>query len=126
MRADLGIESKEGRGDLERAIEELQRLMYVARVKAVGERSDDYNYTYDLFVRRYPETVRAAERLSSADASAAVLRRLVELAGGVSAKQVQRLFDWDEERAARTVAQLEAKRAAVRVDDLVVLPELAR
>ena len=126
MRADLGIESKEGRGDLERAIEELQRLMYVARVKAVGERSDDYNYTYDLFVRRYPETVRAAERLGSADASAAVLRRLIELAGGVSAKQVQRLFDWDDERSARTIAQLEAKRAAVRVDDLLVLPELAR
>src|ERR671937_3076897 len=114
MRADLGIESKEGRHDLERAIEELQRLMYVARVKAVGERSDDYNYTYDLFVRRYPETVRAAERVSSADANAAVLRRLVELAGGVSAKQIQRLFDWDDERAARTIAQLEAKRAAVR------------
>src|SRR5216117_3582788 len=88
MRADLGIESKEGRGDLERAIEELQRLMYVARVKAVGERSDDYNYTYDLFVRRYPETVKAAERLSSADATVALLRRLLELAGGVTAKQV--------------------------------------
>ena len=100
--------------------------MYVARVKAVGERSDDYNYTYDLFVRRYPETVRAAERLGSADASAAVLRRLIELAGGVSAKQVQRLFDWDDERSARTIAQLEAKRAAVRVDDLLVLPDLAR
>src|SRR5919108_6429821 len=92
MRADLGIESKEGRGDLERAIEELQRLMYVARVKAVGERSDDYNYTYDLFVRRYPETVKAAEKHSSTDASAAVLGRLLELAGGVTPKQIGRLF----------------------------------
>src|SRR3989475_1129608 len=110
MRADLGIESKEGRGDLERAIEELQRLMYVARVKAVGERSDDYNYTYDLFVRRYPETVRAAERLSSAEASAAVLRRLVGLAGGVTAKQVKRLFDWDDDHTARAIAQLLSKR----------------
>jgi winged helix DNA-binding protein len=126
MRADLGIESKEGRGDLERAIEELQRLMYVARVKAVGERSDDYNYTYDLFVRRYPETVKAAERLSSADAAATLLRRLLELAGGVTAKQVCRLFDWDAERIERAAAQLEAKRGLARADGLFVLTDLAR
>ena len=126
MRADLGIESKEGRGDLERAIEDLQRLMYVARVKAVGERSDDYNYTYDLFVRRYPETVRAAERYTSADASAAVLRRLVELAGGVTTKQVGRLFDWDDERTSREIERLAAKRSLVRVGNMLVLPELAR
>jgi winged helix DNA-binding protein len=126
MRADLGIESKEGRGDLEKAIEELQRLMYVARVKAVGERSDDYNYTYDLFVRRYPETVKAAEKLSSSDATATLLRRLLALAGGVTGKQVMRLFDWDEPTATRTIAQVEAKRGLARVGGTFVLPELAR
>ena len=126
MRADLGIESKEGRGDLERAIEDLQRLMYVARVKAVGERSDDYNYTYDLFVRRYPETVKAAERHTSAEASALVVRRLLELAGGVTPKQIARLFDWDDERVARTVAQLESSRVVARADGVLILPGLAR
>ena len=126
MRADLGIESKEGRGDLEKAIEELQRLMYVARVKAVGERSDDYNYTYDLFVRRYPETVKAAEKLSSSDATAALLRRLLELAGGVTPKQVMRLFDWDEPTTTRAIAQVESKRGLARAGALVALPELAR
>ena len=126
MRADLGIESKEGRGDLERAIEELQRLMYVARVKAVGERSDDYNYTYDLFVRRYPETVKAAERLSSADATATLLQRLLELVGGATPKQVGRLFDWDAERTERAAAALEAKRGLARADGMFVLSDLAR
>ena len=126
MRADLGIESKEGRSDLERAIEELQRLMYVARVKAVGERSDDYNYTYDLFVRRYPETVKAAERLSSAEAAAAVLGRLVELAGGVTPRQVARLLDWDDERVTRTAERVEAKRGLARHGGMLVLPSLVR
>src|SRR6266567_2014543 len=37
MRADLGITSQEGKADYAKAVEELQRLMYVARVKAVGE-----------------------------------------------------------------------------------------
>ena len=126
MRADLGIESKEGRSDYEKALEELQRLMYVARVKAVGERSDDYNYTYDLFVRRYPETVKAAEKLSSNDAAAALLRRLLELAGGVTPKQVTRLFDWDEERTARATLRVEEKRGLVRVDGMLVLPGIAK
>lgn len=126
MRADLGIESKEGRADLEKAIEDLQRLMYVARVKAVGERSDDYNYTYDLFVRRYPETVKAAERYTSSEASAMALGRLLELTGGLTPKQIARLFDWDDERTAREIARVEAKRGARRVGGLVVLPGLAR
>ena len=126
MRADLGIESKEGRADLEKAIEDLQRLMYVARVKAVGERSDDYNYTYDLFVRRYPETVKAAEKHSSAEASAAVLARLLEIAGGVTAKQVGRLFDWDEDRIGRTLDALERRRGVVKVGTMLVLPGLAK
>ncbi len=126
MRADLGIESKEGRGDLERAIEDLQRLMYVARVKAVGERSDDYNYTYDLFVRRYPEMVKAAERQTSADASALLVRRLVDLAGGVTPRQIARLFDWDDERVTRAMERVESSRGVTRADGMLVLSELAR
>ena len=124
MRADLGITSQEGKVDYAKAVEELQRLMYVARVKAVGEGREDYNYTYDLFVRRYPETVKSAERIASNDAMAALLRRLLELAGGVTTKQVRRLFDWDDEQTERTTARLEAKRGVVRVDGTLVLPEL--
>jgi len=126
MRTDLGIESKEGRADLERAIEELQRLMYISRVRAVGERSDDYNYTYDLFVRRYPETVKAAERLSSAEACDALVRRLLDLAGGLTAKQIARLFDWEKAHADAVIARLAKRGGARQIGELVVLPELAR
>src|SRR5439155_690296 len=84
---ELGFCSQEGRLQYAKAVEELQRLMYVARVRAVGEGREDYNYTYDLFVRRYPETVRAAERLTSAEAMVAILERLLELAGGATEKQ---------------------------------------
>jgi hypothetical protein len=126
MRADLGITSQEGKSDYAKAVEELQRLMYVARVKAVGEGREDYNYTYDLFVRRYPETVKSAELISSNDAMTTLLRRLLELAGGVTTKQVKRLFDWDDEQTERTTARLEAKRGVARVDGTLVLPELVR
>ncbi|HEV8672180.1 MAG TPA: crosslink repair DNA glycosylase YcaQ family protein [Candidatus Limnocylindria bacterium] len=126
MRADLGITSQEGKSDYAKAVEQLQRLMYIARVKAVGEGREDYNYTYDLFVRRYPETVKSAERISSNDAMTALLRRLVELAGGVTTKQVKRLFDWDDEQTDRAIARVESKRGLVRVDGMLVLPELVR
>ena len=74
MRAALGIVSKEGKRDYDKAIDEVQRLMYVALVRAVGEGREDYNYTYDLFGRRYPEALKAAEQLSSADAMRALLK----------------------------------------------------
>ena len=126
LRAELGISSQDGKADYAKAIEELQRLMYVARVKAVGEHREDYNYTYDLFVSRYPETVRAAERMSSSDAMAALLRRLLDLAGGVTNAQVKRLFDWDDERLRRTIARVEDERGLVRIDGMLVLPSLGR
>jgi DNA-binding Lrp family transcriptional regulator len=124
LRAAMGITSPEGKSDYAKAIEELQRLMYVARVRAVGERREAYNYTYDLFVRRYPETVRAAERSSSAEAITALLGRLLELAGGLTQRQAAKLFDWSDDRVAHAIARLEAKRLLVRADGLLVLPRL--
>jgi len=114
MRAELGITSKEGRTQYDRALDEVQRLMYVARVKAVGEGREEYNYTYDLFVRRYPEVVRAAEPIPSADARSRVLARAIELAGALTAKQIDKLFDWGPEPLGRAIQRLEAERRVVR------------
>ena len=126
MRAELGITSKEGRTAYGKAIDEVQRLMYVARVRAVGEGREDYNYTYDLFVHRYPETVKAAERLSSAEATATLLERTLALAGAVTEKQLRRLFEWDEDVAARAIARLEGAKKLVRRDASLLLPSVAR
>lgn len=114
MRAELGITSKEGRTQYDRALDEVQRLMYVARVKAVGEGREEYNYTYDLFVRRYPEVVRAAEPIPSADARSRVLARAIELAGALTAKQIDKLFDWGPDSLGRAIQRLEAERRVVR------------
>lgn len=125
MRAELGITSKEGRTAYGKAIDEVQRLMYVARVRAVGEGREDYNYTYDLFVRRYPEIVKAAERISSADATATLLERTLALAGAVTGKQLARLFEWDEDAQERAIARLERAKKLVRADTSLLLPSLA-
>jgi len=90
--------------------------LYVARVKAVGEGREEYNYTYDLFVRRYPEIVRAAEPIASADARARALARAVKLAGGLTEKQAAKLFDWGEEPLRRAVERLAAARGVVRLE----------
>ena len=98
--------------------------MYLARVRAVGEGREDYNYTYDLFVHRYPEVVRAAERMTSADAMSALLARLLELAGGVTERQVGKLFDWTDDRVTHLVTRLETQNALVRIEGALVLPTL--
>ena len=126
MRAELGITSKEGRATYGKAIDEVQRLMYVARVRAVGEFREDYNYTYDVFVRRYPESVKAAERMSSADATVGLLARTLELAGAVTEKQLARLFDWDDAVMSRAIERAERERKLVHADGSLVLPALAR
>ena len=106
------------------AIEELQRLMYVARVRAVGEGREDYNYTYDLFVHRYPETVRAAERATSTEAMTALLGALLDLAGGVSETGHEALR-LGARSASRTRPRIDVERikALLRADGLLVHPE---
>ena len=129
MRAALGIVSKEGKRDYDKAIDEVQQLMYVALVRAVGEGREDYNYTYDLFGRRYPEALKAAEQLSSADAMRALLERSLELAGALTVRQLERLFEWGDDRTARTIERVEGAGGLVRTargrDTLLVLPSLA-
>ncbi len=129
MRAELGITSKEGRGQYDKALDDVQRLMYVARVKAVGEGREEYNYTYDLFVRRYPEILKAAEPIASTDARERILVRAIGLAGGLTLKQVGKLFDWGDEPLRRTIARLVDRRAVARRDlgreAILVLPTYA-
>jgi len=129
MRAELGITSKEGRGQYDKALDDVQRLMYVARVKAVGEGREEYNYTYDLFVRRYPEVVKAAEPIASADARERLLTRTLELTGALTLRQAAKLFDWGDEPMGRTIERLEAARRLVRRphgrDAILLLPRYA-
>ena len=129
MRAALGIVSKEGKRDYDKAIDEVQRLMYVARVRAVGEGREDYNYTYDLFGRRYPEAVKTAERVPSAEATRVLLERSLGLAGALTVRQLERLFEWGEDRTRRAVERVESAGGLVRSargrDTLLVLPSLA-
>lgn len=126
MRAELGITSKEGKVQYGKAIDEVQRLMYVARVRAVGEGREDYNYTYDLFVRRYPEIVKSAERISSSDATLALIERTALLAGAITPKQLARLFEWDEAVQERATT-LAVERGTVALHDgELVLGSLVR
>ena len=126
MRAELGITSKEGKLQYGKAIDEVQRLMYVARVRAVGEGREDYNYTYDLFMRRYPEIVKSAERISSSDATLSLLERTVELAGAASRKQVARLFEWDEALQERATQRAIDRGTIALRDGELVLASLLR
>jgi hypothetical protein len=55
---------------------------------------------------------------------AALVIRTVELAGGVTEKQLVRLFDWDDAVAGRAIARAERERKLVRLNASLVLPKL--
>jgi hypothetical protein len=128
LRAELGIESKDGRTEYAKAVESLQQLLYVTRVRAVGEGREDYNYTYDLFARRYPEVVKKASRLSSTEAMRQILLRAVTLAGALPSAKVAAVFGWDEERTDSVIEDLQREKRLRRDGDgraqLLVLPKL--
>jgi hypothetical protein len=128
LRGELGIESKDGRGEYAKAMESLQRLLYVTRVRAVGEGREDYNYTYDLFTRRYPAVVARAARLSSRAAMREILVRALALAGAIPRVKVAAVFGWDEERTDSLVRELEGEARLARLgagrEQRLVLPKL--
>ncbi|HYY53953.1 MAG TPA: crosslink repair DNA glycosylase YcaQ family protein [Candidatus Dormibacteraeota bacterium] len=128
LRAQLGIESKEGRTEYAKAMESLQRLLYVTRVRAVGEGREDYNYTYDLFARRYPDAVERAALLTSGEAMREILLRAIALAGALPNAKVAAVFGWDAERTDALIAGLERERGVVRDgigrDQQIVWPRL--
>lgn len=130
LRAELGIDSKEGRAEYAKAVEELQRLFYVTRVRAVGEGREDYNYTYDVFTRRYPDVVARAARISSHEAMRAILLKALELAGGLPESRLDRSLGWDGERTERLLLELEHGGKLARLgsgrDRVVVLARLAK
>ncbi|OLC58066.1 MAG: hypothetical protein AUH85_01820 [Chloroflexi bacterium 13_1_40CM_4_68_4] len=128
LRSELGIESKAGRTEYAKALESLQRLLYVTRVRAVGEGREGYNYTYDLFTRRYPDVVTKAARLSSGAAMREILLRALMLAGAMPAAKIAAVFGWDDDRTERLAVDLEREKKVLREGtgrtQLLVLPKL--
>jgi hypothetical protein len=89
-----------------------------------------YSFIYEIVSRHYPDLAEKARFISESDAR----RRLVELyfdsVGAAQERDVNKLFGWQKELTARTIAGLVGKRKLVESEhpkqkgEWLVLPEL--
>ena len=70
-----------------RALRALQERCLIAKV--AEQESGSFAYIWDTFDRWLPEVVRAAERISSTDAAAALLQRYLRTVGAAPARTTQ-------------------------------------
>jgi len=91
-----------------------------------------YSFIYEIVSRHYPDLAEKARFISESDAR----RRLVELyfdsVGAAQERDVKKLFAWQKELTARTIAGLVEKQKLVESEhpkqkgEWLVLPELCR
>ena len=91
-----------------------------------------YSFIYEVVSRHYPDLAEKARFISESDAR----RRLVELyfdsVGAAQERDVKKLFAWQKELTARTIAGLVEKQKLVESEhpkqkgEWLVLPELCR
>ncbi|HET6946953.1 MAG TPA: hypothetical protein VFJ45_04000 [bacterium] len=75
-----------------RALRALQERCLIAKV--AEQENGSFAYIWDAFDRWLPEVVRAAERISSTDAAAALLQRYLRTVGAAPARTARDLFAW--------------------------------
>lgn len=117
--------------EFNKALEVLQSDFKVLPVGVSEAGAWKYSFIYEIVSRHYPELPEKARFISETDAR----RKLVELyfgsVGAAQERDVNKLFGWQKELSARTIAGLVEKRRLVRSEhpkqkgDWFVLPELS-
>ena len=105
-------------GPLQRALVTLQERCLIAKV---GEaESGSFSFIWDTFDRWMPQSVRAAGRLTSDAAAAALLERYMRTVGAVSERTAAGLFEWPPALFARAAASADVLRVALDGDAVLV------
>jgi hypothetical protein len=78
-------------GALQRALVALQERCLIAKV---GESDSSFSFIWDTFDRWMPQAVRAAGRVTSEQAAAALLERYLRTVGAAPERTAAALFEW--------------------------------
>jgi len=100
------LASRSQKHRFERAITELQRKFFIAKVGIADAGPWHYSYVYDLFVRAYPEQVEAARFLLPRQACQTVLQRYLHTTVVASQEYPAWLFGWEQEEVQEAVEVL--------------------
>ena len=118
--------------EFNKALEVLQSDFKILPIGVSEAGAWKYSFIYEIVSRHYPDLAEKARFISESDAR----RRLVELyfdsVGAAQERDVKKLFAWQKELTARTIAGLVEKRKLVESEhpkqkgEWLVLPELCR
>ncbi len=114
LRREGGMAGGENARRFDRAIEELQVNMMIAKAGISDANRWGYAYVYDLFIRQYPKVPEQARDISTAAAMKTLLVRYLHNVVAVPEAQAKRLFAWEAWAWEDTLERLEREETLLR------------
>jgi Winged helix DNA-binding domain len=102
--------------EFNRALEVLQADFKILPVGVAKAGAWKYAFIYEIVSRHYPELPEKARFISEAEARRKLVELYVESVGAAQERNVIKLFGWQKELSARTIAALVEKERLVRTE----------
>ncbi|HMB24607.1 MAG: DNA glycosylase AlkZ-like family protein [Chloroflexota bacterium] len=118
--------------EFNKALEVLQRDFKILPVGVAEVGAWKYSFIYEIVTRHYPELQEQARFISEGEARAKLAEFYFKSVGAAQERDMNKLFGWQKELAARTIAGLIEKRKLVKAEhpkekgEWLALPELIR
>ena len=106
------LSSRASKARFNKALEDLQRGLWVVPVGVARAGSWRYAHIYELFDRWFPETAERAKDISSLEARSCLAELYLDSVGAADPRDMRKVFGWKMDEIAETLSHLrEAKKA---------------
>ena len=118
--------------EFNKALEVLQSDFKILPVGVSEAGAWKYSFIYEIVSRHYPDLPEKARFINEAEARRRLVEHYFASVGAAQERDVNKLFGWQKELTARTIAGLVEKRKLVESEhpkqkgEWLVLPELSR
>jgi len=120
LRAAAGLDRSGDTPRYHRALDELQRALVIAPVGAVKERGAWTSRIFDLVPRWFPRQVARAQRIGTAEAQRAFVKRYMQTVVAAKAPPIARTLGLRREQVSAAVDDLIARQVLSKRDDWVM------
>jgi hypothetical protein len=120
LRAAAGLDSKDGNARYHRALDELQRRLFVMPVGATNEGNNWPSQIYELVARWFPAQAEIAKKLDVGEARRTLLTRYLKTVVGARRSDIGRLFGIPRLEMEAIVEDLASLRVASSQGDWLV------
>ncbi len=111
LRRAAGLDSRAGQARYHRALDELQRRLYVLPIGATNETGAWPSQIFELVARWFPHVVATARQLDQRQARRMLAKKYVQTVLAAKPAWVARVFRFTREELKETLADLVASRA---------------